>query len=287
MTGFGRSQATVDGIGLSVEVNAVNRRNLEIAVSLPREWQPLEKEIQDLIRQRVHRGKLHVYVQADPGFEEGGFHWDEDGLQSSLKRLAVIATREGFDWPPSADALVRLAALNKIEGRLPSLETIEAPLLRHLTLAMEQLMEMREMEGRALGEDLDARLQALVAHMTGIRSLSGDTVCRYRELLLQRLNQAGLELELSDERVLKEIALFADRCDISEEITRLESHFRQLNECLHEGSPVGRKLEFILQEVNREFNTVGSKANNIEVNRLVIEAKNEIERIREQLQNIE
>ena len=106
-------------------------------------------------------------------------------------------------------------------------------------------------------------------------------------MLMQRLTQAGLSLELTDERVLKEIAIFADKADISEELTRLESHLVQFRECLDAGSPVGRKLEFILQEVNREFNTIGSKAGNIEVSRLVIEAKNEIERIREQIQNIE
>jgi uncharacterized protein (TIGR00255 family) len=106
-------------------------------------------------------------------------------------------------------------------------------------------------------------------------------------VLLQRLRQAGLEIDLSDERVLKEIAIFADKCDITEEVTRLESHFEQLKECLSTGSPVGRKLEFILQEVNREFNTIGSKVSNIEASREVIEAKNEIERIREQIQNIE
>ena len=113
------------------------------------------------------------------------------------------------------------------------------------------------------------------------------TVPRYRELLLSRLEQTKLDLDLSDERVLKEIALFADKCDTSEECTRLVSHFEQFRECLDEGSPVGRKLEFILQEINREFNTVGSKANQIEISRLVIEAKNELERIREQIQNVE
>ena len=104
---------------------------------------------------------------------------------------------------------------------------------------------------------------------------------------MQRLAQTDLPLDLSDERVLKEIAIFADKCDISEEVTRLESHFQQFRECLEQAGPVGRKLEFIIQEVNREFNTIGSKANNIEISRLVIEAKNEIERIREQIQNIE
>jgi len=153
--------------------------------------------------------------------------------------------------------------------------------------ALGQLVAMRQAEGKALKEDLEQRLENIGVALQAIRSGMGDTVPRYRELLLQRLSQASLEIDLSDERVLKEIALFADKCDISEETTRLDSHLVQFRECLQEGSPVGRKLEFILQEVNREFNTIGSKANNIEISRHVIEAKNEIERIREQIQNIE
>jgi uncharacterized protein (TIGR00255 family) len=287
MTGFGRQQATIGGIDLSVEINSVNRRNLEISVSLPREWQLLEKDIQDRIRNKLSRGKVHVYIQAGPATVESGFHWNDEGLESSFNRLGQVAARLGVAWPPDADALVRLAALNKVDALLPEADTVQSQLLEQVEAALQQMVEMRAAEGTALKDDLAARTASLAGHLGNIQSHSADTLPRHRELLLQRLKQADLGLDLSDERVLKEIAIFADKCDISEEITRLESHLSQLNSCLGEGSPVGRKLEFITQEVNREFNTIGSKANNIEVNRIVIEAKNEIERIREQIQNIE
>lgn len=287
MTGFGRRQTSFAGTDLSVEINSVNRRNLEVSVSLPREWQSLERDIQTILRGQFNRGKLHVSIQAQPAAAEGGFHWDEAGLASSLQRLAKVAAREGIDWPPGADALVRLAALNKVEALLPDSGEIAAELMDSVRLAAEELRTMRGTEGSALEVDLRERLGELRGAVSSIRRESATTVSRYRELLMQRLGQAELDIDLSDERVLKEIALFADKCDISEEQTRLDSHFDQFTECLDAGSPIGRKLEFILQEVNREFNTIGSKSNNVEVSRLVIEAKNEIERIREQIQNVE
>ena len=287
MTGFGRSQTSLEGLDISVEINSVNRRNLEISVSVPREWQALERDIQNLLRNSFNRGKLHVSVQALPGVAEAGFQWDPAGLESSLKRLGTVAAEEGIAWPPTADALVRLAALNKVEVLLPEADSARDHVLDQVEQSARALLSMRQTEGAALGTDLDDRLQALVSALAQIQQLSMETVPRYRELLFQRLSQADLQLDLEDERVLKEIAIFADKCDTAEEQTRLSSHFDQFRECLSTGSPIGRKLEFIVQEINREFNTIGSKANNIEVNRLVIDAKNEIERIREQIQNIE
>lgn len=287
MTGFGRGQSSHEGLDISVEMSSVNRRNLEPTVSLPREWTILEKDIQALIRESLNRGKVHAIVQVTPSASEAGFHWDEAGLESSLRRLAEVAARHGIGWSPDADALVRMAALNKVDVVLPDPDEARASLMEVFREALGQLVAMRQAEGKALKEDLEQRLENIGVALQAIRSGMGDTVPRYRELLLQRLSQASLEIDLSDERVLKEIALFADKCDISEETTRLDSHLVQFRECLQEGSPVGRKLEFILQEVNREFNTIGSKANNIEISRHVIEAKNEIERIREQIQNIE
>lgn len=287
MTGFGRSQATHEGIDLSVEINSVNRRNLEISVSLPREWQSLEREVQSILRNLFNRGKLHVTIQAVPAADEGGFYWDEAGLEASLKRLARVAERLGTPWPPDTDSLVRLAALNRVEILLPDREQIAGILTSEVGKAAEGLRAMRETEGTALQSDMLERIGILDDSLMTIRELSAKTVPDYRALLFQRLSQAGLDLDLNDERVLREIALFADKCDTSEEQTRLVSHFEQFRECLAGGSPVGRKLEFIVQEINREFNTIGSKANNVEISRLVIDGKNEIERIREQIQNIE
>ena len=287
MTGFGRSQTSHEGVDISVEINSVNRRNLEISVSLPREWQQLERDIQTLLREHFNRGKLHVSIQAAPGASEAGFQWDQAGLESSLRRLGEVAAKHAIAWPPEADALVRLAALNKVEVILPSTDEAMASVMQHVAAASSELNTMRQTEGSALAADLSARVEFLASGLASIEDLGTGTVPRYREVLFQRLAQADLDLDLDDERVRKEIALFADKCDTTEEQTRLASHFEQFRECLAAGSPIGRKLEFIVQEINREFNTIGSKANNVEVSRLVIDAKNEIERIREQIQNVE
>ena len=287
MTGFGRSQTELDGLALTVEIASVNRRNLEIAVALPREWQLLERDIQALLREHVNRGKLNVSILGSPSGTSVGFQWDAAGLEASITRLGEVARKHGISWPPGGDALVRLAAQNKADSVLPAADAVSEHVLEQVSEALKAFLEMRRTEGEALGVDLKQRAHHLVELLEEIGCQSINTASRYRDLLLQRLRQLGLEMDLDDERLLKELALFADRCDTSEERTRLNSHLQQFLECLATGSPIGRKLEFILQEMNREFNTIGSKANNIDVNRLVIEAKNEIERIREQIQNIE
>lgn len=287
MTGFGRSQYSGAGLHFAVEMSTVNRRTLEFTVSLPREWQSMEGAIQEALKSVFERGRIHVSVLGSQEGASAGFQWDEEGVLSGLHRLRSSAEKAGVPWAPDADLLLRLAAMNKREGGLPVSEEVREHLLEAVRMAAEEVRAMREAEGRALGEDLHGRLLSLSGLVEAIRAASTTTVPRYRELLLQRLAQAGLEVNLEDERVLKEVALFADKCDISEELTRLQSHFSQFRECLESGSPIGRKLEFIVQELNREINTIGSKANQYGVSRQVIESKNEIERIREQIQNIE
>lgn len=289
MTGFGRAHGKLESLSLSVELNSVNRRNLEFQLNIPREWQMLEKEMIDRMRKFLDRGKVHGYVQVEPSDENAGLQWDEKELEESLHRLESLARKRDIPWEPSADAIIRLVSLHKTDLVLPDPEVARGVLMKVFEKALSGLVDMREAEGQSLEKDLKGRLESLEKIVTRIRKSSQGSVPRYRDLLFQRLKQAGLELDINDDRVLKELALFADRCDISEELTRLESHFTQFREALEAGQshPVGRKLEFIVQEINREFNTVGSKANNIEINRDVIEGKNEMERIREQIQNVE
>ena len=289
MTGFGRGTAIAGNHGLTVEFAAVNRRSLETSFSLPREWQVLERDLAEILRQGVQRGKVHANVQVDAGQEGQGFRWDQSALDATLARLGELARREAVAWPPDADALIRLISLHKVDSNLPPPEDVREALTEAGRAALLQLNEMRAREGAHLAKDLEERCSRLRSFLQAAAKIVPETVTHYREILFQRLKSAGLEIDLDDERVLKEIALFADRCDTTEEMTRLESHLQQFLETLHlPGDPaIGRKLEFITQEINREFNTIGAKANNVEVSRLVIEAKNEIERIREQVQNVE
>jgi uncharacterized protein (TIGR00255 family) len=289
MTGFGRGTATLEDCEISVELNAVNRRNLETVFSLPKDWQLLERPMAEAVRKALSRGRVHCSVSVDSTGGTGGLTWNDAEVTSTLKRFDTLANRVGCAWPPSAETVLRVILALQTGVKLPASETAEPLVLQALAGALAQLQEMRAVEGAALADDLGARIKALQDLTILIREASADRPEEYRTLLMARLKQAGLEIELQDERVLKEVAIFADRCDITEELTRLDSHLSQFAETMAEGneSGIGRKLEFIVQEINREFNTIGSKANKIEVSKAVIEAKNEIERIREQVQNVE
>jgi uncharacterized protein (TIGR00255 family) len=291
MTGYGRASMRVANTDLTVEINAVNRRGLEVFVSGPEEWTGLERIVTPWVREKCERGKIAVTVRAQTGGAESvaGFSWDREAVATTLRRLEQEA--HGLDVAFKADEqlLLRLAELHKTrrEG-LPALddEAVQAAFRKAVDTALDALVAMRVKEGRALEKDMSERIAILAGLAENIRVHAADNVARYRDAMFARLRQSGLELNLDDERVLKEIALFADRCDIVEELTRLASHFAQFTSCFGEKA-VGRKLDFLCQEINREFNTVGSKANRVEITRAVIEAKNELERIREQVQNLE
>lgn len=290
MTGYGRASLRVGNTDLSVEINAVNRRGLEVFVSGPEEWTGLERVVTPWVREKCERGKVAVSVRVQAGAAEtASFSWDREAVSATLRRLEREALDMGVPFAGDSHLMLRLAELHRArrEG-LPSVddEAVQGALRTAVDGALDALVAMRVKEGAALEADLRARLGTLAGLVEVIRTHSADNVTRYREALLNRLRQSGLELNPDDERVLKELALFADRCDIVEELTRLGSHFAQFTACFGEKA-VGRKLDFLCQEINREFNTVGSKANRVEITRAVIEAKNELERIREQMANVE
>lgn len=290
MTGYGRAGVSLGGAELTLEVSAVNRRGLEIYVSGPSEWSGLERLVTGWVREQVSRGKVSLLFQVQAGAEASALAWDAAAAAESLQKLEQQALGLGVAFAPDAQLLLRLAELHRVrrEG-LPSLDdpATQAVVQQAVRAALGQLVAMREKEGAFLAQDLRVRIETLETLLGKITEHGTGVVARYRELLFSRLQQAGLELDLSDERVLKEVALFADRCDTAEEATRLRSHFEQFKSCLAETQEVGRKLDFLCQEMNRELNTIGSKANHLEITRCVIEGKNELERIREQVQNVE
>ncbi|WP_309385966.1 YicC/YloC family endoribonuclease [Cerasicoccus frondis] len=283
MTGYGRAQVECLGRLVSLEISSVNRRNLELTSSLPREWQGMERVIAEQVRGRFQRGKFHVQLQlrALSGPEA---EWDAGVIQQRFKELQKIA---GQNLTTDASFWLRLAAYTQDNQADIDWEDAWNIIAGTLGEALDSLAQMRATEGQALADDIRQRLERMEAWRVEIAGLSGKSVEYYRETLMERLKKAGLELELDDERVLKEISIFADRCDVEEELTRLASHLMQFQDALGSEEQIGRKLDFMCQEINREVNTIGSKANNLEITRLVIECKNELERIREQVQNIE
>jgi len=287
MTGFGRAAAPFAGHELSVQISSVNRRGLEIAVGLPDEWRELETPIADRVRTVATRGRVGVAVsvRAPEGRAEG--LPDETSIGRTLDHLGALAATRNIPFEPDAALLWQIAASLRNSRELPAAEAAQSALLSLVDQALAGFAAMRAREGATLQADILARVALIRGHFVTIAERAPQVTAVYRENLLRRLRDAGLALDVNDERVLKEIALFADRCDITEEITRARSHLDQLDTLLRSDAEIGRKTEFILQELGREVNTSGAKANDLTIARLVIEAKNELERIREQIANVE
>lgn len=287
MTGYGRAAAALGDLPLTVQVSAVNRRGLDLTVALPAEWAALEPAVGELVRAVASRGKVHVELEVAGGAGAPEAAWDEEAAGAALDRLEAFALREGVEFRPSPELLLSLLNAQRRSRRLPALEAAE-PVVRALVEeALRAFAAMRAREGEALLVDFIQRVESLHRQIEVIAARAPEVPAQHRAQLLRRLREAGLELDPADERVLRELALFADRCDVSEELTRLRSHLAQFAELLRAEGEIGRKAEFLLQELGREVNTIGSKANDLAIARAVIELKNELERIREQMANVE
>ena len=287
MTGYGRGTAVLGGLTLTVQVSSVNRKTLDLAIRLPDEWESLEAMVGEQVRKVAQRGRISVVVELTGTKGAGQTVWDETEVGLALDRLADLADSRGVGFTPTPELLWSIANSQRITAQLPDLEAAEPAVKTALGEALRGFVAMRAKEGEALLIDFITRLATLRTQVEAVAARAPLVPAAYRGQLLQRLRQAELELDLNDERVLKEIALFADRCDVTEELTRLKSHFEQFTALLKTDGEIGRKSEFILQEIGREVNTIGSKANDLAISRAVIELKNELERVREQMANVE
>ena len=287
MTGYGRATAAIENFSLTVQVSSVNRKTLDLTIAAPDEWESLEPVLGELVRKFATRGKVHVEIEVTGDKQVTEATWDESAAADALDRLQAFAARQGVEFRPSAELLWQIANSQRRGNLLPSADLAQSVVSEALTEALRAFAAMRAREGEALLVDFIRRSETLHRNVDAIATRAPQVPANYREQLMKRLREAGLELDLNDERVLREIALFADRCDVSEEITRLRSHFEQFSALLKSSGEIGRKAEFILQEIGREVNTIGSKANDLTIARAVIELKNELERVREQMANVE
>jgi uncharacterized protein (TIGR00255 family) len=288
MTGFGRGEAIADGAIWRVEAHSVNRKQLEVVVHLPRHLTSLEIPLRNRVAEKISRGRVQVSITADHGVNSTVRLKVDDELarqySEALQRLSSLLRLSPADEVTDATRWPGVFILDQTEVA----PEVALPLIEEaLNTALTQLISMRLAEGLHLKEDIIARLDTLDDLLGQAESLSPGIVDNHRKLLRQRLEEAGLPLPIDDERLTKEIALFADRCDISEEITRAESHIKQFRTYLTGTEPAGRSMDFLLQELFREFNTMGSKANNAPLSQLAVRGKTEIEKIREQVQNVE
>jgi uncharacterized protein (TIGR00255 family) len=287
MTGYGRATSAFAGGTLTVQVSAVNRRSLDLSVKLPGAWESLEAEVGERVRRAASRGKVHVSIEFSPATGPGDVTWNDESVGATLDRLAALADSRHIPFEPTVELLWQVANSQRASVEAPSAEDARKDLISTLDEAIRGFAAMRLKEGETLLVDFTDRIGICLRHVDAIAARAPEVAPAYRLQLLKRLREAGLDLNVDDERVLREIALFADRCDVTEEVTRFRSHIDQLSTLLKSGEEMGRKADFILQEMGREANTIGSKANDLSIARNVIELKNELERIREQMANVE
>lgn len=289
MTGHGRGEAAESGFKIAVEVSSVNRKQSEIAVSLPDPLEPLEAQIRDEINRLISRGRLLVRVTmhaADTAHAKNQINVRV--AKAYAKELRALAKELKVSAELSLDTLLRAPGVLESAADLDDAEVFWPAVKKALDGALVGLVRMREKEGKHLAGDLHARIAKVKAAVTEVRQQAPQVAVNYREALVTRIRNAAIDgISADDERLLKEVALFADRSDISEELTRLESHFKQFDDLLNSKEPVGRTFDFLVQEMNREVNTIGSKANDALIARNVVTVKAEFEKIREQIQNVE
>ena len=287
MTGYGRGQSGTNGTQFSVELNSVNRKQSDVAVTLPRDLAELEPRVRDLIHSEVSRGRLNVVIACHACATS-----QKVALDTALARTYFAAMRElqaelGAAGEVSIETVLRAPGVVRVPEEQISPEEAWPHIEAALKEALRNLISMRELEGKHLAKDLIHRLKTVREALRKIRKIHPEVLKKFRQSLQERIAKVGLELPLDDERIVKEVIFFADKSDITEELTRLESHFTQFAHHLRKSEPVGRTLEFMTQEIGRELNTLGSKANDVEISQFVVTCKAEMEKIREQIQNIE
>ncbi len=290
MTGRGMGAAAGRLARVEVELSSVNRKQLDVDVGLPRFLSSFESRVQELVQGRLSRGRVsgEIRVTWAEAAQAAGARVDLGLARAAVSALRAAAKKLELPDDLKASALLSLPGLVALEHGERDLEALWPSVRKALDVALVKLQAMRKKEGAALGRDLQGRLATLRTLVGEIAARAPSVAETYRANLLKRIAAALPGTDLAgDERLLKEVALFADKADVAEELVRLDSHFRQADGLLKTGGVVGRTLDFLVQEMGREINTIGSKANDAEIARRVVACKAELERFREQVQNIE
>ena len=288
MTGYGKGESAYAGGRIVVELRSVNHRYGEISVKLPRSLMPFENEIKKRVAERLNRGKIDVFIQMECagalGVPTANLPLARSYYRafSAIREALGLSDEVGLALVASQRDVITVAAEAEAAP-----EEIPGELLAALDEALSRVDEMRLFEGASLAVDFEKRRALLHEQIGRVSARAPSVVAEYAAKLKERILVLCAESGLPEERIALEVALLADKCDITEELVRLESHLRQFDETLERSEPVGRKLDFLLQEINREVNTIGSKANDAEIAACVVELKGELEKIREQVQNIE
>ena len=288
MTGYGRAIDTYEGRQITVEIRSVNNRFLDCSVKLPRGYAFAEEAMKQQVKRFVTRGKVDVFVTISTlQSEDIVVTLNKPVLEGYLAAMNEIAENYQVQNDISVTSLSRLPEVFLLSKAEEDEEALKAALLRVEEQALKAYNAMRETEGEALKQDLRSKAASILALVEKVEQRSPVTVALYRERLTAKLQEVLESKSIDEARILTEAAIFADKVAVDEETVRLRSHLSQLDTMLDSGEPIGRKLDFLMQEMNREANTIGSKGDDLEQARTVVEIKAELEKIREQMQNIE
>lgn len=288
MTGYGRGSAMQDGREITVEFKSVNHRYLDVSMRLPRHLSFLEDTLRKLLAEHLSRGHVDVFVSyRNTRADARSVRIDSELLSAYLSAARESAQKLALRDDIGLTAALRLPDVAEICEADEDRDAVTALCIEAAAIAVDELKQMRFLEGERLRKDLTARVETVLSLAEQIAVRAPLVIIEYREKLNERIAQLLKTTEVDRTRLATEVALFADRASIDEEIVRLRSHIEQMNLLMADSEPVGRKLDFVVQEMNREFNTIGSKANDGTLTTCVLNGKNEIEKIREQVQNIE
>ena len=288
MTGYGSAKGSVEGQEITVELKSVNNRYLDCSVRLPRNFLFAEDTVKQAVSAGVSRGKVDVFVSAQASQDSGTVVSVYEELARGYRdAVARIAETLGLESGLNAFSLARFPDVLTVERRELNKDKAAAALSEITAKAVEEFNAMREREGERLRRDMLGKLETIEGLVSVVEERSPQTVKEYRERLEARLRDILADRSLDEQRVITEAAIFADRTAVDEETVRLRSHIAQFRTMLEEGSPIGRKMDFLVQEFNRESNTIGSKCSDASLAKVVVDLKSEIEKIREQLQNVE
>ncbi len=288
MTGFGRASESLNGLDVTVEIKSVNHRYFEFAVRIPRVYQFMEEKLKSLCQQSISRGKIELSVFIEDNSENAtAIEINRQYADAYISALKTLSKEYSIKNDIKVSTLAGNPELFKVTRRELDEDAVIEAVISVASKALSSFIDMRRAEGERLCNDVLSRIDTILGKVSVIEERSPETVKAYRERLEQKVKELLEDAKVDEQRLITETAVFADKVAVDEETVRLRSHITQLRDILKLDTPMGKKLDFIVQEMNRETNTIGSKCQDIEISHIVVDIKSEIEKIREQIQNIE
>lgn len=288
MTGYGHAKVATDGIIVAFEIKSVNHRFFECSTRLPRNYGFLDEKLKTFLKNRVSRGKLECFVQVEAEDRENVLvTLNKSLVKGYMDAFEELKNQFGVKNDITASTLFASNEVFTVHKQAEDEEKILLAVYAAAQQAVEKFVEMREAEGAKLQEDIQSHIVEITRNLTFVEARSPETVKEYYTKILARIEELIQDAKVDEQRIVNEAAIFADKVAIDEETVRLRSHLAQLDELFNAQEPIGRKMDFLVQEINREANTIGSKSQDVEIARCVVNIKSEIEKIREQVQNIE